>query len=214
MERAERRAETMRETEAWADADPQPETNVAPSEAPPSALTVAVRPGSRLAAELALGPAQAWADTLGSLVALPVAIYVLLALVVTWVPWAEPSLVGLSLGGAIALLAARAIGRAAPRALARARRIPLPLVALASSGLGACVGAAFGASVVLFSPSLRHGAQWIAAGASFGLAYAGLLFLPLLFTRLGRLSRPTLTALQVGALIVADLYAGWNASFA
>ena len=185
-------------------ADPQPETNIE--------IELAALGGSRVAALAALGRDERWADDLGRLVSVPVAFFVVIHSVTTYVPWARPSDVGIALGALFAIAAARVAGRLAPRALATARRVPIVVLTVACGGLGACVGGIAGAAILVTSPWLGHAVQWIAAGASFGMAYAGLLFVPLLLKHLGKISSATLVSAQAISLLFAAAYATWNAA--
>jgi hypothetical protein len=117
----------------------------------------------------------------------------------------------LVLGVLVAALLGYSVGGRVPRALAYARRVPLVLLAAAAGGLGASMGAITMGAVVLASPLLLHAGNWVLAGASFGLAYASLLLVPALLARLGRLSGGVFAVARMAAMVVAGIYAGWNA---
>lgn len=195
------------EAEAWAEApsesmgDPSPETN--------ERLAV-TRSGSRLAAEEALGPRALWAEHLTSLAVWPAALLTIPLTIAGEPGRAVPTAFGLVLGVLVAALLGYAIGGRLPRALAYARRIPLVVLATAAGGLGACMGALSMTAVVLASPLLRHPEAWVLGGASFGLVYAGLLLVPTLLARLGRLPGRLFAVTRVVAMLVAGLYTGWT----
>ena len=67
---------------------------------------------------------------------------------------------------------------------------------------------------VAMTSSDSNAARLMLGGASFGLAYAGLLFRPLLHARLGRLSRARLYTLHALTTVVAFAYAGWAVGLA
>jgi hypothetical protein len=181
--------------------DPSPETNERAQVA---------RMGSRSAAEKALGPQQLWAEHMMSLAVWPAALLMIPVVVAGRSVGRLPSMEGLVIGVLVAALLGYAVGARLPRALSYARRIPLVVLAAAASGLGASIGALTMGAAMLASPLVRHPETWVLGGASFGLAYAGLLLVPSLLARLGRLPGGAFAALRMVAMLAAGLYAGWT----
>jgi hypothetical protein len=192
------------EEEEWSEAplaitgDPSPETN--------EGLRL-FRPGSRLAAEDALGPQKLWAEHVMSLAVWPAALLTAVLTLSSSSLRAAPTTFGLVLGVLVSALLGYGIGGRMPTALAHARRVPLLVLAAAAGGLGACVGATTMGAAVLASPLLTQPASWVLGGASFGLVYAGLLLIPSVLSRLGRVDGALFVLVRGAAMLVAGLYA-------